>query len=215
MSKIHRVKAGDHIPKIVAANQFREVATVWDHPNNAKLKEKRQPCILNPGDEVFVPDKNRKTVEARTGVTHKFVVKQFELRLRVVLKNASRRPIAGAACKLECKGAPTSTVTDGTGKFDEPIAVDAEIGKLAFANSQIQLLIGHLAPIDELAGQRGRLNNLGYYAGIDDRSDPEEPEPEVVLRSAIEEFQCDHPPLKITGTLDAATKAKLVAETRC
>ena len=45
--------------------------------------------------------------------------------------------------------------------------------------------------------------------------DPEEQEPEIVLQSAIEEFQCDHPPLKVTGILDGATKAKLLVAHGC
>jgi peptidoglycan hydrolase-like protein with peptidoglycan-binding domain len=59
-----------------------------------------------------------------------------------------------------------------------------------------------LDPIDILAGQKERLNNLGYFAG-----DPQT-EADEDFRSAVEEFQCDHG-LTVDGVLGANTKSRL------
>ena len=118
-------------------------------------------------------------------------------------------------CKVKCKGAPEEGKLDGNGKIDTPIALDAVEGKLDYLEQELEVLIGFLAPIDEPLGQRERLNNLGYYAGHDDEEDAEEEEQEIVLRSAIEEFQCDNGMNPPSGKFDAATKKKLLAAHGC
>jgi hypothetical protein len=72
--------------------------------------------------------------------------------------------------------------------------------------------IGYLDPVEEVSGQVARLANLGYYVGALDQPEPDQ------LRSAIEEFQCDHfpeprrsdgVPVAVNGICDPKTQAKL------
>jgi peptidoglycan hydrolase-like protein with peptidoglycan-binding domain len=65
--------------------------------------------------------------------------------------------------------------------------------------------------VDEVSGQIGRLNNLGYDAGELDSpvaSPEQERHRSEHFRSAVEEFQCDHG-LLVDGICGARTQAKL------
>jgi len=64
--------------------------------------------------------------------------------------------------------------------------------------------IGHLDPISEPSGVRGRLLNLGIDPGSIDSDDAMEER----FRSALMAFQRHHD-LEPTGALDDATRAKL------
>ena len=58
MALIHSVKQGEHMSGIARHYGFSDYKKLWDHANNAKLKTLRKnPNILLPGDEVFVPDR--------------------------------------------------------------------------------------------------------------------------------------------------------------
>ena len=47
--------------------------TIWNHPTNAELKQKRQnPNILFPGDVVVIPDKTVKEELGTTEQRHRF-----------------------------------------------------------------------------------------------------------------------------------------------
>src|SRR3989442_1021381 len=86
MEKRHTVKQGEHLPKIAESYGFRDYRTIWDHPNNALLKQKRQnPMVLFPGDELFIPDKDGKKVSCATGQRHRFKVSRQALMLQIVI----------------------------------------------------------------------------------------------------------------------------------
>ena len=72
----------------------------------------------------------------------------------------------------------------------------------AIAKSRFPIKIGHLDPVDELSGQIGHLNNLGYFAGRLDGSDTH------AFESAVEEFQCDNG-LTVDGVCGPNTQSKL------
>ena len=71
-----------------------------------------------------------------------------------------------------------------------------------FQDVEIPIKIGHLDPIETPSGQWARLNNLGYF--------PEEPKEENTdaMKSAVEEFQCDHN-LAVDGVCGPQTQKKL------
>ncbi|HEY6946597.1 MAG TPA: peptidoglycan-binding domain-containing protein, partial [Candidatus Acidoferrum sp.] len=183
---------------------------VWDHPENADLKKLRKnPNILFPGDQVFIPDKEEKEESGPTDKRHSFVVDKEKLKLVLVLEDFLEKPIAGAQCALLVDGQTFQLTTDGKGKIEQEIPLDAKEATLTirgdqtpFANDVIPLKIGHLDPLDEISGQVARLNNLGYFAGPLDGSDTE------AFESAIEEFQCDHS-LKVDGICGPKTQDKL------
>ena len=68
----HKVAAGESIISIAKDYGFFW-KTVWEHGNNASLKEKRKnPNVLLEGDEVFIPEKQLKKVSKGADATHKF-----------------------------------------------------------------------------------------------------------------------------------------------
>jgi N-acetylmuramoyl-L-alanine amidase len=73
MSKTRRAKQGEHLSTIAAEEGFADFHVIFDHPNNARLGElKRDPHVLFPGDEVFVPDRENRNEPRLTDATHRF-----------------------------------------------------------------------------------------------------------------------------------------------
>jgi hypothetical protein len=210
MGEYYTVKQGDHLSKIAKDNGFTDYTVIWDHPNNSDLKKMRQnPNVLLPGDEVFVPEMEEKQESGSADKHHTFSVDKKTLKLRLVLEDNYEKPIARAQCALLVDGQTYQLTTDGSGKLEQDIPLDASEAYLTirgdqtpFANDIIPIRIGHLDPIDELSGQIARLNNLGYFAGQLDDSDTD------AFESAVEEFQCDNK-LTVDGICGTNTQAKL------
>jgi N-acetylmuramoyl-L-alanine amidase len=210
MPDYYTVQQGDHLSKIAKDNGFTDYTVIWNHPENADLKKQRQnPNVLLPGDQIFVPDMEEKQESGATDKRHTFTVDKKILKLRLVLEDIYEKPIAGAQCALLVGDQTFQVTTDGQGKLEQEIPLDSTEAFLAirgdqtpFANEVIAIKIGHLDPIDELSGQIARLNNLGYFPGNLDGSDAD------AFQSAVEEFQCDHG-LKVDGDCGPKTQAKL------
>lgn len=207
----YTIRQGDHLSRVALQYGFRDYKLIWDDPQNAALKQKRgNPNVLLPGDVVFIPPKLQKTETRATTDLHVFKLKTPKLMLRLVVRDFDNEPVANADCELEVEGRKYPLKTDGKGKIEQAIPATAENGVLRIPSLDLELpvKIGHLDPADEDSGWRQRLINLGYYAGgVEDAE-------EAKLRQAIEEFQCDHG-LKVTGELDAATRAKLKDQHGC
>lgn len=206
----YTVKQGDHLTRIARAHGFSDYRTIWDHPDNAELKKKRQnPNILYPGDVVSIPDsKDTKTVQGSTEKKHTFEKKGKPLVLRLELRHWNNKPLANTQCEIEMEGASFSLPTDANGRIEMEIPPEAECGKLRVKDSpypEVPFKIGHLDPIEEITGWKARLNNLGYYAGpVDDQETAQ-------LLSAIEEFQIDFfkSMSQVDGKCGTNTQAKL------
>jgi len=186
----YTVKQGDHLAKIAKAHGFSDYRVLWDHPDNSELKKKRKnPNVLYPGDVVNIPDQmETKEVQRNTEKRHSFVKKGKAVVLRLELRHWNNRPMADTPCELEIEGKVISGTTNSKGRVEIEIPPDAENGKLRVkdtAYKELPLKIGHLDPVEEITGQKGRLNNLGYNSGPVDNQETEQ------FRSAIEEFQCD------------------------
>jgi hypothetical protein len=209
MGTQHVVEQGEHLSRIAAAHGFRSFRTIWDHADNAALRQLRaSPNILLPGDEVAIPDHARQQLPAATDRSHTFVVPSRALMLRIALLDFHARPRASLACRLEVAGRATDRVTSDAGLIEQAIPVDAESGLLDVALSPLPLHIGHLDPVDCASGWQARLVNLGYLDCAIPCEDPLE------LRSALEEFQCDQG-MPLTGAADADTLAALEAVHGC
>jgi LysM repeat protein len=208
MGVYYTVQQGDHLSKIAKQNGFPDHTVIWNHPNNAQLKQQRQnPNVLNPGDQLYIPDKEQRRESGGTEQRHTFVVNRGKLTLRLVLEDMYEKPIANAQCALVVDGDASQPITDGSGKIERPIPQDARGATLVirgdetpFQNVAIPIKIGNLDPVDELSGQLARLNNLGYFPG--DGTDQD------AFQSAVEEFQCDNQ-LTVDGVCGPQTQAKL------
>ncbi len=205
------VRQGDFVSKIAAQRGFRDFRTIWEHARNQTLRQQRTtPNVLLPGDSLFVPVRELRTEFRPTDARHRFVLSERGLRLRLIIKDMTDRPVAGKPCDLKVTGSPdvTPLATDGRGMVDREIKPDAEQGKFVLKDAalpidlDLELRIGHLDPIDSVTGAKARLNNLAYFAGEvnDERT--------LQFRSAVEEFQCDHK-LAVDGVYGPKTQAAL------
>jgi len=198
----HRVREGETVASIAAQHGLAP-ETVWDDPANADLKKQRgDPNILSPGDVVVVPDKQAKEESGATEQRHRFRTHRGTVTLRLVLHDAGGEPLADRACTLVVGGRSCALTSDADGVIEQVVAAGEQDGKLLVGEQVLPLKIGHLDPIDEHAGRRERLNNLGYRAGQGDDAD------DLLFRSAVEEFQCDHD-LPVDGVVDPDTQGKL------
>jgi N-acetylmuramoyl-L-alanine amidase len=218
MGDTYTVKQGDFLAKIAAKFGFTNPMTIWDDPKNSKLKQARKnPNVLFPGDELFIPDKKQKQEAASTEQKVRFELKSGKLNLRLILENAFGKPLANAECELTIDSTTHKLISDPTGKIETPIPATCTQGTLVVkdgttpGNDQvIPIMIGHLDPIDTVTGQKARLNNLGYVAGPLDKDD------QTLFQSAIEEFQCEHMgKSEVDGDCGPKTQAKLLSVHGC
>ena len=85
MPEDYVVRQGDCVSSI-AHKKGHFWQTIWDHPNNARLKsERKDPNILMEGDVVHIPDLRPKEVSGATDRRHKFVFKGVPAKLRLQL----------------------------------------------------------------------------------------------------------------------------------
>jgi N-acetylmuramoyl-L-alanine amidase len=214
MSSYHIVKQGEHLSGIAKQYGFSDYRTIWLHGENAALKAKRlNPNVIFPDDRLFIPDKTEREEPRPTDALHRFRVEKPPLKLRLVLEDLYERPIANAKCDLVVESDTRRLTTDGRGKLEQDIPADARQASLIVHDPQtpadeiaIAIDIGHLDPVEEVSGQKARLNNLGYFAGpFEGVSDEDN---NLLFRSAVEEFQCDHG-LTVDGKCGPGTQARL------
>jgi N-acetylmuramoyl-L-alanine amidase len=209
MSINHTVEQGEHLSGIASKYGFRDYKTIWDHPDNASLKQLRKsPNVLLPGDIVSIPDKFVKHEPCATDRTHHFALHTGKLFLRLALRDFDDNPLANTNCELKIDGSSIPLVTDGNGLISVPISATAKEATLIFKDPlvpfdlSVPIKIGHLDPVEEISGQKARLNNLGYITRPLDEID------DKTFEHIVQEFQCDFG-LRVTGVCDAATEAKL------
>lgn len=228
MPTAHTVKQGEHLSRISKTHGFTDFHVVWDHPDNAALKDRRKdPNVLLPGDQLTIPDKTLGEESAQSEQHHRYRVRRPTLTLRLAVLDHAFEPVLNRPATLFVEGEETDQPTDAEGKIERPIDPTAENARLWVLREDasdppappadqheappplsarllidVPILIGHLDPIEERTGVMARLNNLGYDAGPTDQED------ELRLRSAVEEFQCDHK-LDVDGIPGPKTQSKL------
>jgi hypothetical protein len=199
----HIIGQGESIPSIAVKSGFFS-DTIWNHPENAKLKELRKDMnVLMTGDEVFIPDKELKEESGATEQKHRFRRKGEPHKLKLKLM-AMGKPRANEAYVLDIDGQLIEGKTDTTGKLEQTIPGKARSATLILRGGKEKqvLNIGNLDPLDAVSGVQQRLNNLGFDCGT------ENDELNEALAQALSKFQAKHN-LAITGQIDEAVKAKL------
>lgn len=199
-----KVGAGETTMSLAKKNGFFW-RTIWDHGENAQLKAKRKdPNVLFEDDEIFIPERQPKTVSKGSEQEHVFKLKgepaKFKLRL---LMNG--KPRAGVSYILEIdSGEKIEGKTDGDGRLEHFIPNDAARGTLIIEGGKeiYPLRLGQLDPLDLISGVQQRLKNLGYNCGGEHGELGEQ------TKEALKKFQAEHD-LQETGEPDDATKAKL------
>lgn len=214
MTKRHTVRPGDCIASIAYENGFF-VDTLWDHPENAKLRERYpNPYLLVEGDVVFVPDLRLRAERAATGERHRFRRRGVPETLRLRFLDEDEAPRAGVPFALEIDGELVKRdATDRDGAITVPIPPNAKHGRIVLwpraadasageepehDEEEYALELGQLEPITLLVGVQKRLASLGYGCGPTGELDE-------MTRESVRRFQVDHD-LPATGDVDAATE---------
>lgn len=98
MPNEHTVAPGECISSIAFQHGFFW-ETLWEHGDNAELKEKRKdPNVLHPGDVVMIPDLTLKEESCATEQVHEFRLKGVPARLNIQVRRpkAPKPPEAAA-----------------------------------------------------------------------------------------------------------------------
>lgn len=201
MPKTHRVRAGECISSIAVDYGFFP-ATIWNHDNNEKLREIRDPNVLHVGDEVFIPDREIMTKTGSTDQRHTFTRKGVPAKFRIQICNGTE-PRPGVDFTLLIDGVKEiKGKTDDEGVVEVYLPPKAQDGLLTIGDGEqvIELFFGHLDPIEEDSGIMQRLYNLGLL-------DEEEVSKEDML-AAVSLFQAQFG-LEETGELDSGTRVKI------
>ena len=163
--KFYQIRQGDSAESLAAENGLL-LETVWNHPENKELKELRKdPHILYPGDQLFVPDIQLKEVSAVTEITHIFVLEIPLSKLRVVILH-NDLPAANERYVLQIEGTSLDGRTKSDGSVEKSISPTAKKARLILSPGEneriLDLQLGGLDPITETSGVQGRLYNLGF-----------------------------------------------------
>ena len=197
------LSAGDSLAAVAKANGFLW-KTLWDHPENAQLRQLRgTPNQLVEGDALFLPPKGRKEVARGIDARHRFKRRGEPTRLKLQLLDMDR-PRRGLGYTLAFGDQVIHGTTDDEGKLDEPIPGDTRTALLTLGEAEAyEVAIGELNPPDMVSGARHRLDNLGFDCGGESGEDVGPATREALLR-----FQRTHG-LDQTGEADDATRARL------
>jgi len=206
----YTVKQGDCICSIAYEHGlFWE--TVWNHAQNSKLKQERKdPNILCPGDEVFVPDKEEKVENKPDSQKHPFKINGVPSKLRIRLLE-NDEPLSNVKYTLVIDGEPVSkegAKTNNKGILEHFINPAAKKGELSVGEDKVEYILhlGCLDPIEKGEGVQGRLKNLGHYRGKIDGNLKNTAE---AIRQFQQKYESDG--LTPTGTMDDKTRDKLKA----
>jgi hypothetical protein len=201
------VRPGDSVMWLAGRLMMPSIDPIWNHGDNAALKQTREPGALVPGDILFVPDVEPPIHTLETGKRHRIVVRRPTAYLRVCLRDVHDEPLRHTPYQLTIGEKTKSGSTDGDGVLEEKVAADVDPLLLSVAGRTLRLRPGRLLPIgkdgeEHPAAIKGRLHNLGYAPGtLDDKPSPR-------AERALRAFQREHE-LEETGKADSATADKL------
>lgn len=179
------IEQGDTVAGLAAANGFCDPQIVWNAAENAELRSLRNVDILAPGDALYIPPCEVRTVSVATGRRHTVRLTRAVIRLRVALRDVAGQLRDGATVMLEVDGRREDLTADADGVVQMEIAPNAREAVLTVDGQEYSLEIGKLGPIDTEEGIAARLRNLGYL--VDGMGREAE-----ALRFAVELFQVDH-----------------------
>ncbi len=207
-SGTYEVQQGDCMDSIAFKHGFFW-ETIWNHLQNAGLKQVRQdPFILLEGDRVFIPELREKQESGSTERRHRFRRKGVPGKLRIHVRRLGK-PRAEEPYRLEIDGIVTQGTTGMDGLVEASIPPNASRGELTVgAKKQDQqvfdLVLGGMDPISEVVGVQKRLDNMGFACSSTGVLDEQ-------TRNAIGLFQTGFD-LPVTAELDQQTRDRIKKE---
>ena len=205
MGEEYEVQPGDCISSIAYEHGFAW-KTLWNHPENAALRQKRQNAhVLLSGDVVSIPEKTERMETCQTEKRHIFRLEGVPAKLRVRLMDHEEKPRVNLPYRLSIDGRTFAGQTDGNGLIEKTIPPNAQRAVLSFQVNHLpqeyELRLGYLDPNDDSNGIQQRLTNLGYGFMPGEDSAPDE-------QATTAAFQ-RKAGLDPTGETDEATRQKL------
>ena len=160
------VEAGDCVLSISAAHGI-PWKRVWDHPNNADLKELRgTPSILFPGDSLFIPPNVQRTESVSSEKKHRFVIRIPQITLRIEIA-AYGEPRANEPYHVEVgdKRYAEDSTTDEKGSVECRLPAQTRTAVIVIGEDEDEYTVelGCIDPADTPQGLHSRLQNLGFY----------------------------------------------------
>lgn len=211
MAQTYIAQKNDDMESIAKKFGFGDYKVIYNHANNAELKQKRpKPNLLCEGDKVFIPDIDLGEETCATEQKHSFELKRPKVKLRMVLKDDKDKPFADKRYELTVGEKQFDGNTDGKGFFEQEIPAEAKSAKLKLFTEDEKLKVlswdlsvGALEPVETGVGVQDRLRNLGFYFGsIDGKVD------EQKTKKAVEAYQ-KKKNLTVNGNVDDALRGNL------
>lgn len=177
------IQQGDCVSSIAFERGFFW-ETLWNHPQNATLKQQRRdPNVLMAGDVIHIPDKLARDEDAATSQRHCFRLRGVPAKLVLRLIDPEGKPRNNLHYVLTVDGSNQEGQTDDHGRITTPIPPGAQQAHLKLQDPQgaeeYDLPLGHMDPVETDSGVAQRLTNLGYACAVDlpPRNGPVPPSP--------------------------------------
>ena len=203
----HIVQPGECFAMIAKHYGYRDWKLLYNAPENDELRQHRpNPNILHAGDEIVIPERQKKQFSGAHEKRHRFKACAAKWVLRLRLVDHAGQPLKDTPYRILIEGEPgeRKDKTDGDGMLVQPLAADAHAAVLHIFGDEVELVLGDLDPIERVTGVQQRLGNLGFDAG---------PADGIVgprTRAALLAFQKTFPgDLTASASIDDATRRKL------
>jgi N-acetylmuramoyl-L-alanine amidase len=202
---VYVVRQGDYLTRLAETMGF-DADSVWQHPDNAALRERRSdPNILAPGDVLRVPrpaPPQHLSVAARTRNAYRATRQRMTL---CVVVHDQRGPLANQRYVVESPPPRSEGTTSGSGELTISVSTADREALVSFPDLELRLPIhvAHLDPVTEPSGVWMRLEHLGYLAPRIPGTSLGDAERRSRLADAIESFQRDQG-LTVNGVVDEA-----------
>jgi hypothetical protein len=199
----HRCGNGDCVASLGLTHGLT-TQRVWEHPDNQTLRQRTEakPELCATGDEVTLPQLEKKSFDGATEARHRFRRLGRPLLLRVRFLEEGE-PRVEASYMMTIEGSHREGTLDQDGLLEESIPPTATEARVRIedrdSSDEYLLMIGSLEPIETRRGKLQRLYDLGFEV------DPERGDPSgEQLAGIIGQFQKDHD-LEVTGELNEPT----------
>ncbi len=221
MPRTHIVKQGENLNRIAKRYGFGRWQELYSLPDNTKFRQLRpNPNILNPGDEIAIPEPTPVEFLVAPNQKHTFIARRLVTRFQMQLLNegVEQLPFANARFRLKADSLSIDETSDASGWIHAELPLDTEHCQLELwadddATEPLvwQLCIHHLDPVNTQTGTQARLHNLGFDCPFDDEDGDKTSE-------ALALFQQQHG-IDEGDDVDTQTQEKLehfmVAEREC
>jgi LysM repeat protein len=163
----YKVAQGDSLSKI--AKRYNTTwKKIWNDPKNKRIKEKRKnPDVIYPGDEFYIPGFSAKELQGQTNGESEFSIKREKEKVSFAIFEGDNPKKNQKYKVILDNGDEFSGVIGDDGKIDIEVPQGVEKASLYIedeesSKEEYEILIGELDPLDENNGKKQRLENLGY-----------------------------------------------------